>query len=60
MLEGTIDLAFLEGGVWTVVDFKTDADIGTKRQQYERQLQWYVYAISRVTGQPARGVLLSV
>src|SRR5207302_3927631 len=26
LLEGNIDLAFLEGGAWPGVDFKTDAD----------------------------------
>jgi ATP-dependent exoDNAse (exonuclease V) beta subunit len=60
ILEGTIDLAFLEGGSWTVLDFKTDADVLSKRQQYERQLAWYVTALSRIMNQPARGVLLGV
>ncbi len=60
ILEGTIDLAFLEGDLWTIVDFKTDADIASKRTQYERQLQWYVYALARITGQQARAVLLSL
>ncbi len=60
LLEGTIDLAFLEGNSWTIVDFKTDADIASKRSQYERQLQWYVYALAKISGQSARAVLLSL
>ena len=30
VLEGIIDLAFVEKGVWQIVDFKTDADLGHK------------------------------
>ena len=60
MLEGVLDLAFEEEGVWTVVDFKTDADFEARRQDYERQLRWYVYGLGRLTGESVRGVLLSV
>ncbi len=60
LLEGNIDLAFLEGGAWTVVDFKTDADHPSREPQYRRQLEWYVFALSRITGLPARGWLLGV
>ena len=57
-LEGVIDLAFLENNEWTVVDFKTDAELATSRARYERQVQWYVHALSALTGLPAKGVLL--
>jgi len=60
MLEGVVDLAFVERGGWIVVDFKTDADLGERRAQYERQLRWYAYALARLTGMEARGVLLGV
>jgi ATP-dependent exoDNAse (exonuclease V) beta subunit len=60
VLEGVLDLAFLEDDSWTIVDFKSDADLEPRRVKYERQLQWYVYALARLTGQPARGILLSV
>ncbi len=60
LLDGVLDLAFLEDGVWTIVDFKTDAHLDPRRAQYERQLEWYVHALSRLTGLPARGCLLSV
>jgi ATP-dependent exoDNAse (exonuclease V) beta subunit len=59
-LEGVIDLAFLENGRWVVVDFKTDADSALRRAQYERQLQWYAYALAKLTGIPASAVLLGV
>jgi ATP-dependent exoDNAse (exonuclease V) beta subunit len=60
LLEGVIDLAFVEANAWVVVDFKTDADIAEARARYERQLQWYVYALGQLTGMPGRGVLLGV
>jgi len=58
LLEGVIDLAFVEDGAWVVVDFKTDADVSGHRAQYGRQLQWYAYALGRLTGIPARACLL--
>jgi ATP-dependent exoDNAse (exonuclease V) beta subunit len=60
LMEGLIDLAFLEGDSWIVVDFKTDADLAGRRDQYERQLQWYAHALAELTKQPARAVLLSL
>ena len=60
MLEGALDLAFLENGIWTVVDFKTDADLAPRRRHYEAQLRWYALALSRLTGQQARCILFGV
>lgn len=60
VMDGVIDLAFVEDGAWVVVDFKTDADGSGKRAQYQRQLQWYGYALMKLTGMKARGVLLGV
>jgi ATP-dependent exoDNAse (exonuclease V) beta subunit len=57
-LEGVIDLAFVANNQWTVVDFKTDAEFSENNSRYERQVQWYVYSLSTLTGLPARGVLL--
>ncbi|MCP3964292.1 MAG: UvrD-helicase domain-containing protein [bacterium] len=60
LVEGIIDLAFLEDDIWTVVDFKTDADLEARQQSYRVQLSWYVYAMREITGIAARGVLLGV
>jgi len=60
LMEGIIDLAFVEDNTWVVIDFKTDADISGQRDQYQRQLQWYASALSRLTGLPARAYLLGV
>jgi ATP-dependent exoDNAse (exonuclease V) beta subunit len=60
LLEGVIDMAYVDSGVWTIVDFKTDAEVGDRRGQYERQLQWYAYALAELSGTPARPFLLSI
>jgi len=60
LMEGIIDLAFVEKNAWVIIDFKTDADVSSRGDQYQRQLQWYASALSRLTGLPARAYLLGV
>ncbi|MBI2376341.1 MAG: UvrD-helicase domain-containing protein [Deltaproteobacteria bacterium] len=60
VIEGSIDLAFLEGGAWHVVDFKTDADLDPHFDAYRRQVRWYMYAISGRAKAPVTGWLLRV
>lgn len=60
ILEGSIDLAFLEEGGWWIVDFKSDADVNARRKHYETQLAWYAMAVARLTGKAARCCLLAV
>lgn len=64
LVEGVVDLAFREeqagGARWTVVDFKTDREIGTRQTEYEAQVRLYVDGISAATGEAADGVLLVV
>ncbi len=63
-VEGVVDLAFPErvagGERWVVADFKTDAGIAGRMDEYRVQLLLYLHAISRSTGVPARGVLMCV
>ena len=59
-MEGVIDLAFVDGDEWTVVDFKTTFDLAAARKDYENQIYWYTHALTRITGRPARGVLLAI
>jgi ATP-dependent helicase/nuclease subunit A len=58
LVEGVVDLAFVEGDGWVVIDFKTDQEIGESLDTYRRQVALYVEAIRRATGQPATGVIL--
>ena len=56
VLEGVIDLAFEENGIWHIVDFKTDAEL----QHYENQLRWYSLALARLNKTPVEAHLLAV
>jgi len=62
VVEGVADLAFQEvengSAVWTVVDFKTDADLESHLEAYRLQLGFYVRGIMETTGALARGVVL--
>jgi ATP-dependent helicase/nuclease subunit A len=60
LLDGTIDLLFFAQGRWTVVDFKTDADVRARRDQYLIQMKWYCCALENITRQPVSGILLSI
>jgi ATP-dependent exoDNAse (exonuclease V) beta subunit len=59
VLEGFLDLAFLENKQWIIVDFKTDASPESV-PQYERQLQWYAFALAHLTNTPAQPWLLEI
>ncbi|MGH7780758.1 MAG: UvrD-helicase domain-containing protein [Candidatus Binataceae bacterium] len=60
--EGIADLAFRSGsgGVarWTIVEFKTDADLSRRLPEYRAQLAIYMRAVRAATGTPATGVIL--
>ncbi|MGZ3455408.1 MAG: UvrD-helicase domain-containing protein [Polyangiales bacterium] len=64
IVDGIVDLAFFtaeKAQEWVVVDFKTDAELDTEAlATYAAQVGSYAAAISTATGEPARGVLLSV
>ena len=61
MIEGIVDLAFEERGVWIVVDYKTDREIAAAgEEQYRRQVALYAEAIASTTGGSAVGVLVRV
>ncbi len=60
LAEGVIDAAFRDDEGWTVVDFKTDVEIGARLEEYRRQVGLYAAAVTRATGLAARGVLLRV
>jgi ATP-dependent exoDNAse (exonuclease V) beta subunit len=57
LVEGVLDLAFLERDAWTVVDFKTDQELEHELEHYKRQVRLYATSIQRVTSQPCSCVL---
>ena len=60
LVEGTLDLAFREGGRWTVLELKTSLATDEERTHAEEQLRWYVRAVATATGQPTEGLILMV
>jgi ATP-dependent helicase/nuclease subunit A len=58
ILEGVLDLAFEEDLGWTVVDFKTQAELGGPLARHRRQVSAYADVVERVTGRPATAVLM--
>jgi ATP-dependent exoDNAse (exonuclease V) beta subunit len=55
-----VDAAFEDEQGWTVIDFKTDAELSDRLAEYRRQVGLYVRAIGEATGRPCRGILLRV
>ena len=55
MIQGVIDLCFLEDGQWVLADYKTDdADGETLLRRYALQLRWYARALGDITGIPVK------
>jgi ATP-dependent helicase/nuclease subunit A len=56
-VQGVLDLAFMEGGQWVLVDYKTDyvpGDVQEYKIIYEKQLSLYANALSSITGVPVK------
>jgi ATP-dependent exoDNAse (exonuclease V) beta subunit len=60
IVEGNVDLAYLEGDEVVVVDFKTDRELEGAMETYRRQVQVYAAAIGAALQRPARAVLMRV
>ena len=60
LVQGTIDLCFIEDGQWVLVDYKTDrsTDIEELKAHYRNQLALYATALERITGIPVKQRLL--
>ncbi len=60
LIEGVLDLAFEEEDAWTILDFKTDAEIGGDERHYRRQVSLYAAAVARATAKKANGILFQI
>jgi ATP-dependent exoDNAse (exonuclease V) beta subunit len=61
LVEGVVDLAFEENGMWTVIDYKTDRELAAAGEdRYRRQVAFYASAVAQSTGKPAVGILIRV
>jgi len=58
LLEGVIDLAFLEPDGWVVADYKTDVgtdpEFAARQLSYRRQVELYADAWAKLTGDPVK------
>ena len=60
IVEGNVDLAYVENNEVVVVDFKTDRELEGAVENYRRQVQVYAAAIGEALKRPARAVLMRV
>jgi ATP-dependent exoDNAse (exonuclease V) beta subunit len=60
LLEGVVDLAFEDADGWTVVDFKTDAEIAAELPRYRRQVRLYASIVARVTGRSVTAIVMQL
>lgn len=58
LVQGVIDLAFMENGGWILVDYKTDRDADALVNTYREQLLWYRRALEKLTALPVREMWL--
>jgi ATP-dependent exoDNAse (exonuclease V) beta subunit len=59
LVEGVIDLAFEDQDRWTLVDFKTDEEIG-ESTTYERQVGLYAASVEAACAAPVSAFLLRI
>lgn len=59
LVEGVVDLAFEEEDRWTLVDFKTDEEIGPSAP-YQRQVGLYASAVEAACARPVSAYLLRI
>jgi ATP-dependent exoDNAse (exonuclease V) beta subunit len=59
LIEGVIDLAFEEGKRWTLVDFKTDEELGSAAP-YQRQVGLYALAVEKACSAPVTAFLVKI
>ena len=60
IVEGNVDLAYVDQDEVVVVDFKTDRELEGAVETYRRQVQVYAEAIGAALQRPARAVLMRV
>ena len=59
LIQGVIDLCFMENGHWVLADYKTDTATEEELlRRYGLQLQWYAKALSQITGIPVGETLI--
>ncbi len=57
-LNAIMDLAFLEGNEWVIVDYKTDQDMEREKDKYKEQLGYYSQLLEKFTNYKVKEVFL--
>ena len=60
LVEGVLDLAFEDNEGWTVVDFKTDAELAGALGRYRRQVVLHAPIVAQATASSVTAVLLQI
>jgi ATP-dependent helicase/nuclease subunit A len=60
LIDGVVDIAFLDGGEWTVIDFKTGHELEHRLEHYRRQVRLYAQAIALTTRQKVSVILMRI
>lgn len=59
ILQGVIDLCFIEKDGWILADYKTDRLSSAElKEKYAEQLNWYRYALEKITNLPVKKMYL--
>ena len=59
LIQGVIDLCFMEDDGWVLVDYKTDrASQEELLDRYTLQIQWYARALAQITRRPVKEALI--
>lgn len=58
VVQGVVDMCFIEDGAWVIIDYKTDridaASADAAAQKYTVQLDLYAKALTAITGMPVK------
>ncbi len=60
IVEGVVDLAYEDDAGFVVVDFKTDRELDSALDRYQRQVRIYAAAVAAATRRATRAVLMRV
>lgn len=58
LVQGAVDLCFLEGEEWVLADYKTDRDDSELERRYAPQLRLYAKALTEITGRRVKEIWL--
>jgi len=57
---GIIDLLYKKDGKWHIIDYKTNAEMNDLNQKYKEQLDAYIEAVRKLTGETADAAIYHI